>query len=139
MSSPAKHLRDYLVAQAVSTDATTFDGGDTPASPDELTVVRDTPGLVPQEFMGSTASLDQHGVQVLVRAASKDAGVLRVWAAYRSLKRITHQTLSGTRYVSVTPITPPFALGRDEAGITSAGSPGRPMWSVNFLVQRDEP
>jgi hypothetical protein len=137
MSSPAEHLRDYLVAQAVSTSASTFFGGDTPANPAELTVVRDTPGLVPQEFMGSTDVMEQFGLQVIVRAETEAAGNTRVQAAYTALRRVCHQTISGTRYISLIPITPPFALGADEGHITSGGSPGRKLWSVNFLGQRD--
>jgi hypothetical protein len=137
MSSPAQHLRDYLVAQAISTDATTFHGGDTPPNPDELTVVRDTPGLVPQEFMGGADILEQFGIQVVVRATTNAAGVTRAWAAYEALRRITHTTISGVRYVSMVAITPPFSLGADEANITAGGSMGRKMWSVNFLGQRD--
>ncbi len=137
MSSPAQHLRDYLVLTGTSTASTTFYGGETPPLPDELTIVRDTPGLVPQEFMGQADIVESFGIQVVVRARSEAAGIARAWAAYDTIRKINSQTLSGVRYVAVWAISPPFAIGNDDAGITNAGSEGRRLWSVNFLGQRD--
>jgi hypothetical protein len=138
VSSPARHLRDYLVAQGTSTAASTFYGADMPSSPDEVTFVKDTPGLVPQDFLDADvgAVVETLGVQVVVRAASEAAGETRAWAVYDKLRRIGTLTLGGVSYMAVWAISPPFALGADETGITAAGSEGRRQWSVNFLAQR---
>jgi hypothetical protein len=138
MSSPAHHLRDRLVAAGVSTAATTFYGAEVPGTPDELTFVRDTPGLVPQDFLdgGVGAVVETCGVQVVVRAASEAAGEARAWAVYDALRRLNAVTLSGVSYMAVWAISPPFALGADGTGVTAAGSEGRRQWSVNFLAQR---
>lgn len=137
MSSPAKDLRDYLVAQGISTAATTFYGQDMPAEPDEVTFVRDTPSFQPQEFMGTDAIVEQCGVQVLIRAASDAAGQTRVDACYASLRKINNATINGTRYQAVTVVSPPFVLGRDADDVKTSGGAGRPSWSLNFLAHRD--
>lgn len=134
--SPAKHLRDALVAAGISTDATTFYGAEAPPLPDELSNVRDTPGLVPQDFMGSTESVETCGVQVLVRATSEAAGIARAWACYDYLRSLNAVSLGGVSYLAVIAISPPFSLGPDDASISSAGSEGRRLWSLNFLAQR---
>lgn len=136
MSSPAKHLRDALVAALVSTDATTFYGAEAPPFPDELTNVRDTPGLAPQDFLGSSAAVETCGVQVLVRATSEVAGIARAWAAYDYLRGLNAVTLGGVSYLAVLAISPPFALGPDDTGVTLQGSEGRRLWSLNFVAQR---
>jgi hypothetical protein len=138
MSSPARHLRDYLVAQGTSSAASTFYGDDLPSTPDELTFVRDTPGFVPQDFLDADtgAVVETLGVQVVVRAASEAAGEARAWAAYDKLRHVNAVTLGGIAYMAVWAISPPFAIGADGTGITAAGSEGRRQWSVNLLAQR---
>lgn len=136
MSSPALHLRDYLVSEGTSSAATTFYGADTPSNPDELTMVRDTPGLVPQDFLGQDLTVETCGVQVIVRAASEAAGAARAWACYDKLRKVGAVTLGGVSYMAVWAISPPFALGADDTGVTAAGSEGRRQWSLNFLAQR---
>lgn len=137
MSSCAKDLRDYTVAQGISTAASTFYGQDMPGTPDEVSFFRDTPAFEPQEFLGSTDLVETCGLQVLVRATSTDAGQTRVDALYDFLRKINHTVISGTRYHAVKITSPPFALGRDADSVKDTGSPGRPGWSLNFLVMRD--
>lgn len=138
MSSPARHLRDYLVATVggLHTAATTFYGNEPPAYPDELTFLKDTPGLVPQDFMGAAQQVETLGVQAIVRATSEAAGETRAWAVYDALRRLDAVTIGGQPYMAVWAISPPFALGADQTGVTSAGSEGRRQWSLNFLAQR---
>lgn len=137
MSSPAHHLHDYLLTLGgLHTAASTFYGGDTPAQPDELTNLRDTPGLVPQEFFGQSQQLETFGVQIVIRAASEAAGETRAWAVHDALKRLGPVTLSGILYTAVWAISGPFSLGADETSITASGSEGRRMWSLNFMGQR---
>lgn len=137
MSSCAKDLRDYTVAQGISTDATTFYGQDMPSEPAELSFFRDTPAFSPQLFFGSEALVESCGVQVLVRAATDAAGQTRVDALYDFLRKVNHTTIASTRYLTVQVTSPPFALGRDADDIQTGGGSGRAGWSLNFLVLRD--
>lgn len=136
MSSPARHLRDYLVSEGTSTGATTFYGGDMPDDPDELTLLKDTPGLVPVDFLGQTEAVETLGVQAIVRATSQLAGEARAWACYDKLRRVNAVTLGGVAYTAVWAVSPPFELGPDAASVTASGSEGRRQWSVNFMAMR---
>lgn len=137
MSSCAKDLRDYTVAQAISTTESTFYGQDIPGEPDELTFFRDTPAFDPQQFLGSYDLVETCGLQVLIRANSDAAGQARVDALYDFLRKINNVTLGSVRYHTVNIVSPPFALGRDADDVKDTGSAGRASWSLNFLVIRD--
>jgi hypothetical protein len=134
-TSPSRDLRDWLAAAPQS--QTFCFNSEMPADPDELTVLRDTPGFPAQDFMGAALPGVQYpGVQVSVRAATWLAAETRAWAAYRALAGLSHATINGSVYHNAKPMQEPFPLGRDEAAITTGGSEGRPIFIFNVQVMR---
>lgn len=99
---------------------------DVPAQPDALVAVIEYPGRGPVGTHDDPASIEVPRFQVYARAAQYDAAAARASAeaAYKALRAVTNQTLSGTFYLAIRALQSPFLLHRDENQ--------RVVFAVNF-------
>jgi hypothetical protein len=91
--------------------------GTMPATPDVCAAIAEYGGLSPRYVFGTSGIADDMPrVQVLVRGTVDDYAGPRALAEtiYRALSNVANQTLSGTRYLAVTPLQPPYSLLQDD-------------------------
>lgn len=104
---------------AVATDIFEFRS---PDSPNSVIVVRGYPGLPPQKVHNTPGiSREKPSLQITVRDPRSDVAANRAMNVYKALQIIKNITLSGTRYMHVTPNSPPSLIGFDKNGRTEVG------------------
>lgn len=87
-----------------------------PEEPDECVVLREYPGTLGRYTFGVIGvTTEAPRVQIVCRGAREDYATPRDTAEtiYQALSAVANQSLSSTRYLSVTPLQPPFPLGTD--------------------------
>lgn len=108
-------LAAQLEVAGVGTVGTTIFKSQLPDEPDTALVLLATPGAPPKDVMGAGGpAIDYPRVQVVARATGFVAADALATQAYDALHAITNQTLSGTYYLRVVALQPPFQLDRDE-------------------------
>ena len=105
-------MADYLEAQGVGTKATNIFMSYMPESPDALSVLYDHGGPAPL-ILGNGLRQESPELQVLTRALDYPTAETAARAVYTALLGCREQTINGTRYISVLPISQPFFLERD--------------------------
>lgn len=108
-----------FVATACSlTVGTSLFKGQMPASaPNVCAAVYEYAGLGPIYELGQAApAIEQPRVQVAFRGEPRDYEGPRATAetAYQAIAAVANTALSGARYLSITPLQPPFLLRRDD-------------------------
>lgn len=123
--SVLEELAQYLEDAGVGTVATDIFGNgipeDDPNDPvsDTLLALEETPGLPPSFVHGGDGvDFENPSVQVYARAGEHDydAAKTLAMAAFTALNKITNETLSGTRYLSVRAVQSPYSIGVDDNG-----------------------
>lgn len=107
-----------FVASACSrTVGTDLFKGLLPTAPDVCMAIHEYGGTEPDMvFHRATIAVEHPRVQVVVRGAPHDYATPRAMAelAYRAMAEASAQVVSGTRYLQMRPLQPPFSMGRDE-------------------------
>jgi hypothetical protein len=101
-------------------------------APDVCAALYEYPGLSPVYTLGDAApALERPRVQLAFRGAPRDYEGPRATAelAYQALAATANTSLSGTRYLEVTPLQPPFLLRRDELS--------RPVIGFNVQISKE--
>jgi hypothetical protein len=104
----------FLEQQGIGVRAEDLFAGEIPAkSPDNAIGLLNTPGAA-YEFVHNANQpvAESPGFQLRVRGPDYEEANARIEAAARVLT-LRHQVLSGVRYQSVVPASPPFYLERD--------------------------
>lgn len=111
-------IADFLEDAGVGTVGTSLYKGQMPATPNVCGAVLDAGGLRPEYVMGSTGTIstERPKLQIRFRGEPGDYATPRGRAetAYRALAAVANQTINSTRYLSITPVQPPFTLNRDQ-------------------------
>jgi hypothetical protein len=130
-------LGAYLEAQDVGTLGVSLFRGPLPLDSrlapvhDAIMALIETPGLPSLHVHNKKeASAERPTVQILARGAPFDyeEARARAQAAYDALDGLANITLSGTQYLSVFALQPPFFLHADQAG--------RPVIAFNVLITK---
>lgn len=119
----ANVLTDLVTYAASLFPTETIRGGFVPDTPDKVVVIMSPdPGLTPLETMGATQGagpkLERHILQIRCRGVQDDFQDARNLAetVYRGLNNRLGITLSGTVYVAIEALHPPYTLSADENG-----------------------
>jgi Bacteriophage minor capsid protein len=86
-------------------------------------------GGPPPQYVYGGITFERPSVQVLVRAASYEAGRNLADTIYQYLSTVTNSTVSSTLYVSVTPQQSPFDAGYD--------ANDRRLISCNYIIEKE--
>lgn len=86
-------------------------------------------GRSPDYRMTSTVSFERPTIQVLSRSTSYPTARTNAELVFTLLSTLTNSTLTGTRYVRVTPAQSPFDIGRDPDE--------RHLVSCNYLIEKE--
>ena len=87
-----------------------------PAFEDALIALLEVPGYPALDILNTPDdTVEQPVVQVVIRGAPYEYEAARAWAqqVYLTLRRVQNQLLSGTFYLFMQPLQPPFALPVD--------------------------
>jgi hypothetical protein len=105
--------------------------GDLPATPDKVVALFETGGAGQERAFDGTV-VEQPTLQVLVRGAADDYDVarLQIEKLYQTMSEWGAFTASGTRYLNLEPLQPPFPLGGRDGN-------KRRTFSVNFLIHKE--
>jgi hypothetical protein len=103
-------------------------------SPDTVCTLYEQQGVFSvQAFSSSTGTAavvwERPNLQLLSRSTSYQTARTRAETVYRLLDGLGDVTMSGTRYVAIDAVAPPFSAGRDQNQ--------RFLVSVNFNVQKE--
>ena len=126
MNSAAEDIKDYLVDQGVGTLKTDLFVGDMPNTPDACVSIVDSPGLSPE----LRYEWERPGIQILTRASigGYRSAYTKAKLVYDTLHGTTNETINATIYKLIAAAHSPLYVGKDEKN--------RPMWSINFNIQR---
>jgi len=129
-------LGTYLQALGYGTRGTTIFEGRVPTAPDAVIVLQEYPGRPGEYFFGEAGErIHRPRVQVLVRSgiAAGDYATARALAEtiYQKLSEGASLTLSGVRYLALTPQQPVFKLDED--------TNGRTRFVFNVEAEREQP
>ena len=114
MSTRAE-LKTFI--SGLSTGISTIKTGSMPSNPNECIAILEYGGFTPDMVFGQSAiEIDHPRLQILFRGEPKDydTPMSAATVAYRAMASAGAQTISGTRYLALTPIQPPFLLRKDE-------------------------
>ncbi len=122
-------LRAKLIAASLTTGYDVLEGK-MPHTPNKVIALTESGGTGPEKFLGG-GTVEQPAVQVRVRGEADDyAGPrLTIERIYQTLDGYGAFTVSGTRYLTLTPLQSPFLLRRDDNA--------RCEFAVNFLVEKE--
>ena len=129
----AAEITTYLVSLGLGTFATDIFIDDLPPDPDVCCAVNNSGGSAPDGGFGVDGiQFENPTLQILFRGAPGDSEGPRARAqtAYEGLAKIQAETLSGTEYLTVMPLQPPFILERDDQA-------HRAVWAFNILIQKE--
>lgn len=100
-------------------------------TPDKQVVLHETGGLAAARFFCGSATVDQPGLQLVVRGPARDYAGPRaqIETLYQALCDWGAFEASGVRYLGLSPQQAPFPMTRDENE--------RVVFAVNFLVQKE--
>lgn len=123
----------FIVADGHATLGTNLFLGSMPAKPDVALSLHEYPGGPPDFVFGTAGVAHEYPrVQVKARGAAADYAGPRRWleAVYQDLaERVQSATSTGTRYLDLSPVQPPFPLERDESN--------RWVFAVNFVAMKE--
>lgn len=117
----------FFQAQGIGTPAVNLFAGSQatlPTGAGPYTRLTEYGGMEPVRAMRGVVAAEQPRVQVMVHAASYTAARNKAEAAYRSCLHATDggaTTLSGTVYVQMLPLQPPYDIGADANNRTMVG------------------
>lgn len=128
MLLPEIHTR--LTDQSLVTTGFTVSRGKMLDSPDKVIALYEASGVAPDRFLGSTATLDNASLQVVVRGEPRDYETprLQIERIYQAMCDWGAFTASGVRYTGIMPLQSPFFFQRDQNE--------RILFAVNFLVSK---
>jgi hypothetical protein len=111
-----EEISAYLVSQGLGTLGTDLFLSTMGDTPDVVTVLVARPGMTgyrTHDIAGE--ALERPAVDVLVRGSSAGfaAAMTKAHVLWAALAQVTNMTLSGVRYQSIEPLTPPVDHGRD--------------------------
>lgn len=132
MNSPAVDIASLLAGSGIGTLGMDLFASRLPGAPDTVTAVMSTASRQPQISTGVSTfkNIDRPNVQVLVRVppGQQSAG----YAKAETVKNILHGkgvfVSGGARYISTLAVSDIGELGTDEKG--------RPVYSINFAIER---
>jgi len=122
-------LASKLVSASVGTLATDLFLGMIPDKPDLCVALYEFSTVAPLETLGNMdATLERPGVQVLVRSGRNDyvSGRNKMVEVRNILTNITDETISGVRFLRVSPDSSINSIGVDENG--------RPKFTLTLSV-----
>ena len=129
----ALEIATYLNGLGLGTFATDIFIDDLPPDPDVCCAVNNSGGSAPDGGFGVDGiRFENPTLQILFRGVAGDSEGPRARAqtAYEGLAKIQAEALSGTQYLTVMPLQPPFILERDDQG-------HRVVWAFNVLIQKE--
>lgn len=112
-------LGSFLATACSRTVGTDLFKGQMPTSPDACMALSEYGGREPEMvFSQSSISVDYPRVQIMVRGARGDYATPRaaIEVAYRAMASAGAQLISGTRYLAIRPLQPPYLYEKDENG-----------------------
>ncbi len=115
----------YLEEQGVGTLAVDMTLGQFPDTPDDAVVLLELKGWPP----GLTDSVEPRRVQVRTRAVHYEDARDKAETVYGLLHGVAETVLFGARFLLITALAPPYALGRDRIQ--------RHMFALDFRVLYD--
>lgn len=120
-------LAGYLQTAGLGTLAVDLFLGESPASPDRVTILREYAGL-PPAYVHASLDPGYEYLRCQVECRATDYGTARQQAAncLQQLGRIVNQIVGTGRYLRVQPLQSPFPLGLDDGA--------RARFVVNFAV-----
>ena len=127
----AQYLAD--VSGNALTMGTNLFVGSEPKTPANVVTVYDTGGPAPNQTMDGRCFICYPTIQIRVRHASFLTGDTQARALLQEVRQITHQTLSGTRYLGVFANSETIHLGKID---TNAGLAH--VWASNFRIILEE-
>lgn len=108
----------YLASEGFGTAGVNIFANNRPSKPSAVVVCTEYGGSAPDMPMGGgRASLTHPGLQITVRgSSSEDYDVVhaRAMGMWEIIHQLTEITLSGDRYVSVTPTDQPALINKDD-------------------------
>lgn len=110
-------LGSFLATACSRTVGTDLFKGQMPAKPDACMAIVEYGGREPEMVFGQASiSVDYPRVQILVRGASGDYATPRaaIETAYRAMAAAGAQLISGTRYLAMRPLQPPYLYQKDD-------------------------
>jgi hypothetical protein len=85
-----------------------------PDKPDDLVVLYEIQGLPPGFVHGPmSASYEYPRIRVLTRSKDYDTAKAKAQDLFRTLGSVVNATLSGVRYLRITPMRTPYQIQRD--------------------------
>lgn len=127
-----QEVRTFLLAAGIGLTAAAVKLGVMPDKPDVMTTLLEYPGPQDDAGFGSAGSRYEHPrMQIVVRGAPDDYQAARLQAEKirQALAGVQGQTLSGTLYLMVKPLTSPFPMGEDVNK--------RPRIACNYQVDKE--
>jgi hypothetical protein len=109
-----EEVGQYIVNQGLVPSGWVLMKGSSEDLPDKMIVVREYGGGAPS-FVHSIPGIAIENPRIQVECRSKSYMLSRstAEAIYRKLATVSQQTLSGCRYLRITPLQSPFLMGRD--------------------------
>ena len=110
-------LGDRLVADGVGTLGTTIFLGFMPPTPDAVVVIYEARGNGPEHTFGAgVLAVERPLIRIIARAARNDYPAARTLmaSARSSLGDIRNETISGVKFMCVTPTSDPYPLRLDD-------------------------
>ena len=129
----ALEVSTYLAGLGLGTFGTSLFIDDLPPDPDVCCAVNNSGGSSPEGGFGVDGiQFEWPTLQILFRGAAGDSEGPRARAqtAYEGLAKVQAEALSGTQYLTVMPLQPPFILQRDDQA-------HRVVWAFNVLISKE--
>lgn len=119
-----------LEANSVGHDGVDLFKATRPETPDVCLTLTEYPGNAPLYVQESPAPKHENvQVQVMARGGDYPQARSLAYSAWAVLSRVTNQTLSGVRYLSIRPSSSPALVGRD--------GNDRVLVSFNLTVEKE--